>query len=283
MMIFCAHTFLFSFPFTDNSITVFRTIREIGFQAVEMSFGGPGDFDPKRVQRGLRDSGLSCCALCGLLAPDMDLRGSPEEQKNAGGFIRTCIDTCAELECDLLSGPLYSRVGRTDPTTREQRREQLKVVAGNLTKLCRYAEGKGVRLAVEPLIRFETDLINTCAEALELIELVDHPGLGVHLDTFHMNTEETNPSLAIVQARGRLFHVHGADNHRGAPGSGSFDWKGFRDALRFIGYDGAVVLESFHPDVPQISYAAAVRRKTAPSNLELARRGLRFLEALFAS
>jgi len=282
-MIFGAHNFLFEFPFTDKSTAIFQTIREIGFQAVELSFSGSADFDPKLVKKALRENELSCCALCGLFAPNHDLRGSPEEQDGARSFIRTCIDTCAELECDLLSGPLYSRVGRTDPTTHTERQEQLKIVASQLHELCEYAAGKGIQLALEPLIRFETDLINTCSEALDLIEMTGHPQLGVHLDTFHMNTEETNPSLAIIQAGKRLFHIHAADNHRGAPGSGSFDWKGFRDALLYTGYDRAIVLESFHPDVPEIAYAAAVRRKTAPTNIKLARRGLEFLKALFGS
>jgi D-psicose/D-tagatose/L-ribulose 3-epimerase len=282
-MIFGAHNFLFEFPFTDDSTAIFRTIREIGFEAVELSFSATEDFDPLHVKKALQEQELACCALCGLFGPHQDLRGTAEEQEDARNFIRTCIDTCTELECGLLSGPLYSRVGRTDPTTRQQREEQLKVVAAHLHELSDYANSKGVRLALEPLIRFETDLINTCAEALELIELTAHLQLGVHLDTFHMNTEETNPSLAIIQAGKRLFHIHAADNHRGAPGSGTFDWKGFRDSLRYIGYDRAIVLESFHPDVPEISYAAAVRRKTTASNIELARQGLRFLKALFGS
>jgi D-psicose/D-tagatose/L-ribulose 3-epimerase len=281
-MNFGAHNFLFSFPFTDRSISVFRAIREIGFDSVELSFGAAGEFDPGLVKKALRENELECCALCGLFGPGRDLRGSREEQEEAASFIRTCIDTCAELECSLLSGPLYSRVGRVDASTREQRMEQLRLVAASLHELCDYGAGKGVRLAIEPLIRFETDLINSCTEALELIRMTGHPQLGVHLDTFHMNTEETNPALAVVQAGKSLFHIHAADNHRGAPGSGSYDWQGFRDALMFIGYEGAIVLESFHPDVPEISYAAAVRRKTADSNTQLARQGLGFLKALFA-
>jgi len=280
-MKFAAHTFLFAFPFTDESLPVFRTIREIGFEAVELSFNEPGDFDPHKVKKALQEQQLECCALCGLFGQGRDLRGTPEEQDDACTFIRTCIDTCSELECVLLSGPLYSRVGRTDPTTGEQRQEQLKIVARHLNELCCYAEGKGVLLAVEPLIRFESDLINTCQEALELIDEVTSPQLGVHLDTFHMNTEETNPSLAVIEAGKRLFHVHAADNHRGAPGTGTFDWKGFTDALRYVEYDRAIVLEAFHPDMPEISYAAAVRRKTAKTNIELARQGLGFLKALF--
>lgn len=280
-MTFAVHNFLFSFPFTDESISVFRIIREIGFEGVELSFNGSGDFDPKIVRKALREQELECCALCGLFGPGRDLRGSAEERKGACDFIRSCIDTCAELECGLLSGPLYSRVGRTDPSNRKQRQEQLKIVADHLNKMCDAASAAGVRLALEPLIRFETDLINTCGEALELIDLVSHPQIGVHLDTFHMNTEETNPTLAIMAAGKRLFHIHAADNNRGAPGSGTFDWHGFRDALGSIDYDGAIVLEAFHPDVPEISYPAAVRRKTAETNIDLAKQGLAFLKALF--
>lgn len=82
--------------------------------------------------------------------------------------------------------------------------------------------------------------------------------------------------LACGEKRQRL-----ADNTRGAPGSGTFNWQGFRNASTRIGNDGALVMECFHPDVPDISYAASVRRKLADSNLNMAEEGLKFLRGLF--
>ena len=109
-----------------------------------------------------------------------------------------------------------------------------------------------------------------------------NPALGLHLETFHINTEEQNPTLAIVAAGDQLFNVHAADNTRGSPGTGTFDWKGFRDALAYIHYDHYVIIEAFHPDTPEIAAAAAVRRKMERSNTVLAEKGLTFLKALFA-
>jgi len=280
-MKFGANTFLFTSRFTSRDTDKLEQIRDIGFSGVEVTLQEPGDFDIKEVKEALTRTGLECCSFCGLMIEGRDLRGTEEEQRNAREFITLCIDQAAELECGLVSGPLYSTVGKTGRYTNEQRQEQLKQAAGNLEELCGYGENLGVALALEPLLRFETDFINTCAEALELVEMAGHPNLGIHLDTFHMNVEETNPATAVLQAGQKLFNIHAADNHRGAPGTGAFNWKGFADAVKFIHYDRYIILESFHPDVPDISYAAAVRRKFAPSNTALAKQGLRFLQALF--
>lgn len=276
------NAFLFASRFTNEQIPLLATLRDMGFEGVEIPVLEPGDFDSGQVRRQLQALGWPCCGLSSICGPGRDLRGTVEEQQAALGFIRSCIDAASDLECGLVGGPLYSRVGRTDAIGPAERTEQLKLVAGHLRGLGEYAQKRGVRLALEPLIRFESDLINTCREALELIGTVGSPPwLGLHLDTFHMNTEEANPSLAVVEAGARLFGLHVADNHRGAPGTGAYDWQGFRDALRLIGYDGYVTLETFHPDVPEISYAAAVRRWKEPTNVGLARKGLDFLKALF--
>ncbi len=276
------NTFLFASRFTDEQLPVLSTIRELGFEAVEIALVEPGDFDPRKVRRALAERGLALPSVATVCGPGRDLRGTPEEQRAALDFLKRCIDVTADLECGLLGGVLYSRCGRADPVPPELRREQLRTVAGHLQEVCAHAGKRGVLLAIEPIIRFESDLLNTCHEAMELVAAVGSPQLGVLLDTFHMNTEEANSTLAVVEAGAKLLAIHASDNHRGAPGTGAFDWQGFRDALRRIGYGRAIAIEAFHPDVPEISYAAAVRRKRSPTNAALARQGLAYLRALFA-
>jgi len=113
---------------------------------------------------------------------------------------------------------------------------------------------EGVRLALEPLNRYETDLLNTVEEALALIERVGHPRLGVLLDTFHANIEEASLEAAIARAGDRLFHVHIADSNRRAPGWGHLDFHAVLGALRGIGYRGWLSAEV----LPQPSLEAAM-------------------------
>ena len=144
-----------------------------------------------------------------------------------------------------------------------------------------YAGERGVRLALEPLNRFETDLINVVEQGLALCAAVGSPHLGLHLDTFHMHLEERDSGAAIRAAGDRLFHFHACENDRGAPGRGQVAWPAVAAALADVGYAGPVVIESFTPEVKSIARAVCIWRELASSQDELAREGLAFLKGLF--
>jgi D-psicose/D-tagatose/L-ribulose 3-epimerase len=281
-MKFGINTFLFASPFNNDSIKLLKGFKEMGFDGVEIALENKGDFDHRETLQVLKGNGLECCSLCGAYGPGRDLRGSKNEQATAKQYIRDCLDASVDLECDVFVGPHYSRVGRAQFETGEEKARQWKSVVKNLKEVCRYAEDRGVYLAVEPLNRFETDFLNICRDALKLIEDVGSSMLKVHLDTFHMNIEEKSLPMAVLQAADKLFHVHSSENDRGTPGTGTIDWKGLKDALSRIGYDRYVVIESFTPDVEIIAKAASIWRETAKSNVDLAQKGLNFLKALFA-
>lgn len=101
----------------------------------------------------------------------------------------------------------------------------------SLRPLADYAGQRGVRLAVEPLNRFETSLINTAEQAIEVVDRVGSPALGVLLDTFHMNIEERDPATAIRGCAGRLTHLHACGCDRGAPGGDHIGWPAIAAAL----------------------------------------------------
>ena len=108
-----------------------------------------------------------------------------------------------------------------------------------------YAEAHGVRLAIEPLNRFETDFCNTGRQACALADMVGSPAVGVILDTFHMNMEENDLSEAIRHAAPHLLHFQANENHRGFLGTGHIDWPPICRALFDIGYQGVITLEPF--------------------------------------
>jgi D-psicose/D-tagatose/L-ribulose 3-epimerase len=114
-----------------------------------------------------------------------------------------------------------------------------------------------------------------------MIEDVGSDRLKIHLDTFHMNIEEKSIPMALIDAGELLYHVHASENDRGAPGTGTVNWAGVRDALRQIGYDRALVIESFTPEVEIIARAASIWRYTEKSSQDLAQKGLNYLKALF--
>jgi len=215
------------------------------------------------------------------MGPGRDLT-DPDTLEATNGYVRWCIDALAALGGGPVAGPIYTPVGKTWRMDAAER----KVVIGRLVEalkpLSEYAAERGVVLAVEPLNRFETSVLNTAEQTLEVVAAVNHPACGVLLDTFHMNIEEKNQADAIRLVGDRLFHFHACGCDRGIPGDDSIRWDEIVPALREIGYTGGVVIESFTPDNDTIARAAAIWRPLAPSEDALAEGGLAFLQRAFA-
>ncbi|MBW8768359.1 MAG: sugar phosphate isomerase/epimerase [Gemmatimonadetes bacterium] len=191
-------------------------------------------------------------------------------------------DVAQALGSPAVAGPFYSAVGRCWRSTPEERARDVEQVARTLRGLGEYAADRGVRLGVETLNRFETSFLNTTAQALELIDRVDHPSVGLALDVFHLGIEEKHVGDALRSAGTRLVHLQVAENDRGTPGSGSLPWRDVAKALQEIEYTGRVVIETFSDRVEAIARAAAIWRPLAPDSDTLAREGLAFLRALLA-
>lgn len=282
-MKFGVNSWVWTSPLTTEELEKLAPkVAEMGFDILEVPLEGLGDLDYERGAEILNEYGLAvtCCAAMG---PDRDLI-HPDEAIRLGGmtYLKGAIDACQVLGASNLVGPLYSAVGRTWQQTAEERQRDLDVLVDALSELAAYAGERGVRLGLEPLNRFETSFINLAAQAREVIDCVNHPALGIMLDTFHMNIEEKHFDEAIRTAGDRLYQLHACGSDRGAPGSGTVKWDEVKAGLESIGYDGPVVIESFTSKVKSISRAAAIWRNLAPTQDELAAQGLAFLKGLLA-
>lgn len=276
------NTFLVTSPFTTDSIAVLKQFKGWGIDGVEIALEDASHVDGKALKPVLDDLGLPCLSICAAMGPGRDLRGTQEEQQNAIDYINGAMEIMADLGCPVLAGPLYSVVGRAESTPSEIYKKQFDTVASNLKTLATRANDLGVKLAIEPLNRYETDFINTSAQAVELVEAVGHPAVGILLDTYHMNIEEKNQAAAIEAAGKHLFHVHTCGCDRGAPGGDHIDWDGIHGALQSIGYSGSLVIESFTPDVKVVAKAASIWRDVEPSQEAIAVQGLAFLRSKFS-
>lgn len=276
-MIYGLNTFLLTSPFTNESINLFPLIRKWGFDSVELALEDPLHIDTHIIKSALDDNGLVCGSICAVMGPGRDLRGSHNDQQASLNYLNSVIDIMNELQCPVLAGPLYSSVGRASQIPPEVYNQQWELVSKHLSNLAAYAANAGVQLAIEPLNRYETDFINTTAQAMQMIKSVNSPALGVHLDSYHMNIEEKDPADAIRMAGEKLFHFHACGCDRGTPGSDHINWNTIGKALREINYQGNVVIESFTPDVTVIARAASIWRQVESSQEEIARKGLKFL------
>jgi D-psicose/D-tagatose/L-ribulose 3-epimerase len=268
-------------PPTDAAIAeIAPRVRAMGFDLLELGVERPGDWDPAHVAEILSANGLdaSVCAVMGagrdLL--ERDLIASTQE------YIRTCIDAAATVGSSVVAGPVYAPTGKTWRMDDTERAAAIDRLVEGLRPLADYAGERGVRLAIEPLNRFETSFLNTAAQTMEVVDRVDSPAVGVLLDTFHMNIEEKDQAAAIRLAGDKLAHFHACGNDRGAPGGDHIAWERITEALHEIGYDGPVVIESFTPDNQTIARAAAIWRPLAETQDALAQEGLAFLQRALA-
>jgi D-psicose/D-tagatose/L-ribulose 3-epimerase len=276
-----ANTWIWTSPLTDEGLAELAPrLRDWGFDIVELPVEQLGDWTPSRAASILEAHGLGA-SMAIAMAPGRELCGAdPSVVADTQAFLRECLDVAAEIGAGAIAGPIYTSTGRTWRVSPEERRALYAQLRESLAPVCDHAASVGVRIAIEPLVRYETSLVNTVEQALEAID--DLPACGLLVDTYHANIEEKAVGDAFRLAGDKLFHVHASANDRGAPGADHVPWDEVRDALRDVGYDGTVVIESFTAENETIATAASIWRPLAASQDAIAVDGLAFLRRLLA-
>jgi D-psicose/D-tagatose/L-ribulose 3-epimerase len=275
------NTWVWQSPLTDAVLPqLLAKIAGMGFDAVEMPLENPGDFTAATARDALAATGLEPY-LVGAMAPGRDLvladAGSVQATQN---YLAACIELAHDLGAPAVCGPFYSSTGRVWRMDADDRSEAYRQLRANLAPLAARAEAAGVVLGIEPLNRYETSLINTVEQALEALEPLLGHGVGLALDSYHLNIEERSSSAAIRAAGQHLVHLQVCGNDRGAPGGDQTDWPALIAALDDVGYAGPLNIESFTADNAAIATAASIWRPLAPSQDRLAEDGLAFLRSL---
>ena len=199
----------------------------------------------------------------------------PYIRRKALTFLREGIELAGKIGARIFTGPFYAPVGYL--AGRRRTTEEWKLAVEGLQSLGDTLSICDVTLAIEPLNRFETYFLNTAADAVALCDEVNHPRIGILLDTFHGNIEEKDPGQAFRAAGKYLKHVHACENDRGIPGTGHVEWSSVFGALRDIRYDGWLVIESFGFAIKEIAAAACIWRDLAPTPEAIAFEGVKFL------
>ncbi|MBI4536943.1 MAG: sugar phosphate isomerase/epimerase [candidate division NC10 bacterium] len=218
-----------------------------GYDGVEIP-GEPDRWAFADVRRALADSGLrplGLTASCMVPATRRDLaHPDPAVRDEAVRYLVDCLRFAADIGAPLVQ-MLPSGETRLAPIA-SYAEEWAWSVAG-MQRAAREAERLGVRICIEPLNRYEAYLVNTTEQAIAYVKAVGSTWVGTTLDLFHANLEEPDIPASIRAAGHRLFHVHVADSNRQGLGRGHLDLAPPREALREIGYAGAIVLEVMPP------------------------------------
>lgn len=224
-----------------------------GFEGVELAVADPLHVDVSALRAMLSGLRLQAPALGTGAAYDEGLSLShPDPSRRAGAMARlkAHVDLGAALGAAVIVGLIRGRA--SDGLGRD---EALRLIAEHLGEVAAYAASLGVRLLLEPINRYETDLINTVEDALAEAEAAGG-NVGLLIDTFHMNIEERRIAESVRAAGSRVWHVHVADSNRLAPGLGHLDFREVVDALRDVGYDRYLSAEILHRPDARTAFAA---------------------------
>ncbi|MED4599230.1 sugar phosphate isomerase/epimerase [Paenibacillus validus] len=279
-MKFGASTFIWASPFSPETFHLVDKVKAFGFDILEICIEDPRTIPAAETRAYMEARGIQAL-VCGAFGPNRDISSEDSHVREEGlAYIRTCVDFAVQLGSPLVSGPMYAATGKTRLLTPAEKKQQLEWTVENLKAAADYAGEKGVKLAIEPLNRFETDLINTVEQGVNLLERVNHSNVGFLLDTFHMNLEEKSIGDAIRAAGKHILNFHSCENDRGIPGTGHIPWEEVSKALQDIQYDGYVVIEAFTTDIKEIARAVSQWRPLASSQDAIAAEGITFLKSV---
>ena len=246
-----------------------RRLARYGYKSIELS-GEPDVFDTKELRKLLAENGIACWGAVSLMFEGRDLIHADEAVRATSiKYLNDCITMAKELDgYEMTIVP--SQVGKV--AAMDTPEQEWAWAVESLKEVYAHAQKEGIRMALEPLNRFETNFLNRADQAVLLAEEVG-PDCGVCIDTFHLNIEEANMIEAIKGSRERLVDFHVADNNRMACGMGALDWPLIVSTLKEIGYDGALTVEFVAPldrtpANPYQNAVAAAEQELTPEQLQ---------------
>ncbi len=282
-MKFGVSTFLWTSPFTTSSFNLLYKVKEAGFDIIELAIEKKDEIDWPKLKELVKETGLQV-TISGAFGPQRDISSDdPGIREQGVEYIIDCINIARDMNSPLFGGPVYSAVGKCRVVSDDQKKKERDWCVKNLKRVGKVAEDNGIIIGLEPLNRFETDMINTADQAITLIKEVSNPNIKLQLDTFHCNIEEKSiPDTIRKAGKDLLCHIQANESDRGTPGTGNLDWQGIKAALTDIGYDKAIIIETFGNVSEEIAKAASIWRPLAESSDILAKDGLKFYKELFA-
>jgi sugar phosphate isomerase/epimerase len=223
--------------------TTLARIKGLGYGSIEIS-GEPTQYPSGQTKSLLKQYGIRCWGAVTLTLGERNLAAKdPLQRANSVAYVKSVVQMVSELDGEIIT-IVPATVGKVVPESTPE--NEWAWVRDGLKEVYDLADRLGVRMAIEPLNRFETYFLNRADQALAMADAVG-PKCGVCLDAFHMNIEEKDFLGAIRNTGKRIYDFHVADNNRLAPGQGSLNWEAIVSTLKSVGYNGALTAEFVAP------------------------------------
>ena len=280
MFRFGVSSFIWTENFSEKDLWIIPKAKELGFETLDITITHPEVFPTDKVKAKLSEVGIEIVTTTVLNKNTSFISPDPKVRVAGTESLKRVADINIKLGSKVLGGVNYAGWGCLTGKPRTAQEWEWSVQA--MREAAQYVkETSDVIISVEPVNRFETHFLNIAADAVKYCQDVGTGNVKVHLDSFHMIREETNFTEAVrTCGKEYLGYVHVCENNRGIPGTGLVPWKEFFTALKGIGYQGPVVIESFDPGFEELNSLCAIWRKFAESGEALAIEGLRNLKAL---
>lgn len=275
----------FARPFTGAHLGLLNHIKAMGFDFIELLVPEPEDaLDSAALKAALAEAGLDIVLAARVNAQRSISSDDPVARQGGLDYLERCVEVAAAIGARIIGGPLYGEpmvfAGRPPlPRSSDEMKARADRMTEGLARLAPKARASGQVFAVEPLNRFETDMLNTTIQGIALVDAVNDTGLGLMLDTFHMNMEDQSIPDAIRLAGARTVHFQANENHRGFPGTGNMDWPAIMRALSQVGYEGPVSLEPFRRDDQRLALPIAHWRAPAEDETDKLKSGRALIQA----
>ena len=223
---------------------VLPRVAAIGYAGVELQTRDPDAFDQTAFRRCVEQSGLKVVAVStGALGAEDNLylmSPDPGVRRRAIERYKSVLDLAGSYGVDGSIGRFRGQA-KWGP----DRETAIGWFRSALDELLPAAERHGIRIVLEPQMRFIGDFLNTVEETVAFIESVGSPSLMFEGDVFHQEIEEKSLLASIVNGMrsGRMSFYQLSDSNRLAPGWGHRNWVDILEVLRASGYDGWLSME----------------------------------------
>ena len=281
---FGVDSFIWSEVFTVKDLWIIPKAKELGFEVLDIAVAHPETFPTEKVADEAGRVGIELVTTTTLNAETNLISPSSKVRRNGVKSLKLLVDINRELGAKILGGVNYAGWGCI--TRKPRSEDEWTWSTDAMREVAEYAKkvDRDMIIAVECINRFETHFLNVAEDGVRYCKDVGTGNVKVHLDSFHMNMEETSYKGAVETCgRKYLGYVHVCESNRGIPGTGRVPWKEFFTALKSVGYMGPLVIESFDIKFEELAGLCAIWRKLADSGEALAVQGLKNLKRIAAT
>jgi len=282
---FGAHIFLWIDQWNEKNYFLMKQAKDLGLNVLEIAIGNDVFFDHEKIKLLGKDLGMEIVVSPGGIWPnEADISSDNPEHRAFGlEWHKTWIDNASKAGAIAYTGAIYGHPGRVEK--RRPSQDEWNRAIENLIILAEFAETRNVKLVLEPMSHFRTNLVNTLSQVYKMLDDVHHDNLYALIDTYHLATEIREFSTGIKLLSDKIWGIHACENDRGVPGNGLIPWKKILEELKSLNFQGYFIFESYNSTIQDgnFAYSRGMFHHVCPDGNEFVKQGASFIQNMWDS